>query len=121
MWLNSTGGQAQPCRGRPHAPASDGMISEKLMNRDGNQRQPSTVFAATVGLVCFMAISPCVLRAQENEKVGAGLWTWKTSGCADCHGPFADGDREDDDFPIGANLRTTKLDAAALKAIIRCG
>jgi hypothetical protein len=29
--------------------------------------------------------------------------------------------REDDDFPIGANLRTTRLDPAALKMTIRCG
>jgi hypothetical protein len=59
--------------------------------------------------------------AQNGDKVKAGLVIWKTTGCADCHGPFADGDREDDDFPIGANLRTTKLDAAALKTTIRCG
>src|SRR5258708_1805222 len=59
--------------------------------------------------------------AQNNDKVKAGLAIWKTTGCADCHGPFADGDREDDDFPIGANLRTSKLDPAALKMTIRCG
>src|SRR6266436_3402005 len=59
--------------------------------------------------------------AQNSDKVKAGLAIWKTTGCADCHGPFADGDREDDDFPIGANLRTTRLDAAALKMTIRCG
>jgi hypothetical protein len=49
------------------------------------------------------------------------LRTWQTSGCADCHGPFADGDREDDDFPIGANLRTAKLNPEALTLTIRCG
>jgi mono/diheme cytochrome c family protein len=59
--------------------------------------------------------------AQNNDRVKAGLVMWKTAGCADCHGPFADGDREDDDFPIGASLRTAKLDAAALKMTIRCG
>src|SRR5215467_123144 len=59
--------------------------------------------------------------AQNSDKVKAGLAIWKTAGCADCHGPFADGDREDDDFPIGANLRTTKLDGAALRVAIRCG
>src|SRR5258708_27655175 len=59
--------------------------------------------------------------AQNKDKVKAGLAIWKTTGCADCHGPFADGDREDDDFPIGANLRTSKLDPAALKMTIRCG
>src|SRR5215467_8040992 len=59
--------------------------------------------------------------AQNSDKVKAGLAIWKTAGCADCHGPFADGDREDDDFPIGANLRTTKLDSVTLKTTIRCG
>jgi mono/diheme cytochrome c family protein len=59
--------------------------------------------------------------AQDSDRVKAGLAMWKTAGCADCHGPFADGDREDDDFPIGANLRTTKLDPAAVQMTIRCG
>jgi hypothetical protein len=39
----------------------------------------------------------------------------------DCHGPFADGERDDDDYPMGANLRTTRLDAAAIKLTIGCG
>jgi len=34
---------------------------------------------------------------------------------------FADGMPEDDDYPVGANLRTTKLDGAALRETIRCG
>jgi mono/diheme cytochrome c family protein len=32
--------------------------------------------------------------AQNNDKVKAGLAIWKTTGCADCHGLFADGDRK---------------------------
>jgi mono/diheme cytochrome c family protein len=68
----------------------------------------------------ILASSPTTL-AHNSDNVKAGLALWKTAGCADCHGPFADGDREDDDFPIGANLRTTKLDSAALKMTIRCG
>ena len=42
-------------------------------------------------------------------------------GCTDCHGPFADGNRDDDDYPMGANLRTTRLDAAGIKLTISCG
>jgi hypothetical protein len=53
--------------------------------------------------------------------VKAGLETWQSSGCSDCHGPFADGNRDDDDYPQGANLRTTRLDAAAIEMTIRCG
>src|SRR5258706_1748845 len=70
--------------------------------------------------VAILARSTITL-AQNSDGVKAGLATWKTAGCADCHGPFADGDREDDDFPIGANLRTAKLDAASLRMTIRCG
>jgi hypothetical protein len=60
-------------------------------------------------------------RAQNEDRVKNGVNIWRTSGCADCHGPFADGEQEDDDFPRGANLRTTRLDGAALKLTISCG
>jgi Cytochrome C oxidase, cbb3-type, subunit III len=59
--------------------------------------------------------------AQDQDKVKAGLEVWKSSGCADCHGPFADGNPEDGDYPIGANLRAARLDTAGLKQTIRCG
>jgi len=59
--------------------------------------------------------------AQNSDKVKAGLAIWKTTGCADCHGPFADGDREDDDFPIGRICVRPSFDPAALKLTIRCG
>jgi hypothetical protein len=39
----------------------------------------------------------------------------------DCHGAFADGERQRDEMPAGANLRSTRLDAAALKEAISCG
>ena len=64
--------------------------------------------------VAALAHSTATL-AQNEDKVKAGLTAWRTSGCADCHGPFADGDQDDDDYPRGANLRITKLDAAAVK------
>jgi hypothetical protein len=77
--------------------------------------------AVILALAIAVLAHSTMTRAQNNDRVKAGLEMWKTAGCADCHGPFADGDREDDDFPIGANLRTTKLDSAALKMTIRCG
>src|SRR5262249_41558047 len=46
---------------------------------------------------------------------------WKGSGCSDCHGAFANGEKERDESPTGADLRTTRLDAAALKRVISCG
>jgi mono/diheme cytochrome c family protein len=79
--------------------------------------------ASVVILALAIAAVGCstMTLAQISDKVRAGLAIWKTAGCADCHGPFADGDREDDDFPIGADLRTTRLDPTALKMTIRCG
>ena len=59
--------------------------------------------------------------AQDDARTRAGLEIWRSSGCVDCHGPFADGERDDDDYPMGANLRTTRLDAAGIRLTIMCG
>jgi mono/diheme cytochrome c family protein len=59
--------------------------------------------------------------AQEDAKARAGQEIWRSSGCVDCHGPFADGERDDDDYPMGANLRSTRLDAAGIRLTIMCG
>src|SRR5262249_41579521 len=87
----------------------------------GNVKRPCGASAAVLTLAGAAVACSTIALAQSSDKVKAGLAQWKTAGCADCHGPFADGDREDDDFPIGADLRTTKLDSAALKMTIRCG
>jgi len=58
---------------------------------------------------------------QNEDRVKAGLTMWRNSGCADCHGAFADGEKQRDESPTGANLRTSRLDAAALKQTISCG
>ena len=52
---------------------------------------------ALLVLPVAVAVLPAASRAQNDANVSAGLWTWKTSGCPDCHGPFADGNQEDDD------------------------
>jgi mono/diheme cytochrome c family protein len=62
-----------------------------------------------------------VALAQNEAQVKAGLEVWKSSGCADCHGPFANGDKERDEAPTGADIRTARLDATALKLTISCG
>jgi mono/diheme cytochrome c family protein len=64
---------------------------------------------------------PIAGLAQDAAKVKAGLTVWQNSGCEDCHGPFADGNKANDDSPTGANLRASKLDAAGLKLTIGCG
>src|SRR5262249_37371017 len=81
----------------------------------------SYVSAVTLALAIVVLGYAPVTKAQNGDKGRAGRQIWKTSGCADCHGTFADGDRDDDDFPVGANLRETGLDSAALKITIRCG
>jgi hypothetical protein len=87
----------------------------------GNVERAGGASAFIVSLVVAVLACSTITPAQNSDRVKVGLALWKTAGCADCHGPFADGDREDDDFPIGANLRMTKLDSAALKMTIRCG
>jgi mono/diheme cytochrome c family protein len=81
--------------------------------------------AGTRGAVRVLAVVALVYAtasiAQDETKVKAGLEIWKSSGCADCHGAFADGDKDRDEAPTGANLRTSRLDAAALKQTISCG
>ncbi len=74
---------------------------------------------AAVGLLIVAVVTSA--NAQNEDRVKAGLATWRNSGCADCHGAFADGEKQRDEMPTGANLRITKLDAAALRQTISCG
>jgi hypothetical protein len=79
----------------------------------------------TFGLLLLVSVAAlsqsAAALAQSQDRIKAGLEIWKSSGCADCHGPFADGNPEDGDYPIGANLRAARLDTAGLKQTIRCG
>ena len=76
---------------------------------------------AIPGLVVAALASTTATWAESGDPVQAGLEIWKSSGCADCHGAFADGDKQRDEMPTGANLRGSRLDAAALKQTISCG
>jgi hypothetical protein len=87
-------------------------------------RKPVSTFRDhALGLVLLVAagLGPAAPRAQAQDKVAAGMEVWKSSGCSNCHGSFADGNPEDGDYPVGANLRTTRLDTAGLKQTISCG
>ena len=77
--------------------------------------------AAAVALAVAVLTHVTASSAQDEARVKAGLELWKTSGCADCHGAFADGEKDRDEAPTGANLRTSRLDAAGLKQTIGCG
>src|SRR5438105_14323422 len=75
------------------------------------------VLGVAVGLLAHLTAA----AAQDNDKVKAGLEVWKKSGCAECHGSFADGEKQRDEAPTGANLRTSRLDTATLKLVISSG
>jgi mono/diheme cytochrome c family protein len=80
-----------------------------------------TIVAAFVVFSVAALVTPTAGSSQDITRVSAGLATWKSAGCADCHGKFADGNPDDDDYPAGADLRTTRLDTAALRQTITCG
>jgi mono/diheme cytochrome c family protein len=97
----------------------------EMMSKGSSERDSRLSGCRALGLVLLLvagAVShPATTMAQNQDRVNTGLDVWKSSGCADCHGPFADGMPDDGDFPVGANLRTTRLDAAGLRLTIRCG
>jgi Cytochrome C oxidase, cbb3-type, subunit III len=86
----------------------------------GTFRSACVWIVTLAGMVGIFAHSSAAV-AQDDAKVKAGLEVWKKTGCSDCHGAFANGEKERDESPTGANLRTTKLDATELKVVISCG
>jgi mono/diheme cytochrome c family protein len=89
--------------------------------------KPGRRLWGVISTLAMVALLPAAMapsstsQAQNEDPVKAGLEIWKSSGCADCHGPFADGDKQRDEMPTGANLRGSGLAGAALKQTIRCG
>jgi mono/diheme cytochrome c family protein len=92
------------------------MILTSAASRQSRPRLRAALLVLATGLSCSSPAS-----AQNEDKVKAGVALWRDSGCADCHGAFANGEKQRDESPTGANLRTTRLDAAALKLAISCG
>jgi mono/diheme cytochrome c family protein len=86
-------------------------------NRGHAARMCRVAAAVAIGVVALASAA----NAQNADRIKAGVTMWRASGCSDCHGAFANGERERDESPTGANLRTSKLDAAALKSTIGCG
>ncbi len=81
------------------------------------------ISAGAVGALIATILTGVMTKAsaQDEARVKAGLEAWKSAGCADCHGAFADGEKQRDEAPSGANLRQTRLDDATLTETIRCG
>ena len=60
--------------------------------------------------------------APDPEDVAEGMRIYRTKAdCQTCHGWAADGKKMDTQMPDGANLRTTRLNRAAVIYAIRCG
>src|SRR5262245_34017975 len=94
-----------------------------LMTRQDTARSDKRRGAreAVVAIAASMLFFTSGALAQDEAKVKAGLEAWKNSGCSECHGAYGDGEKERDEAPTGANLRTMRLDDAALRETIRCG
>jgi len=92
-----------------------------VRRRPGRRRRGAALGLAILGLAMATMAHATAAWAESEDQVKAGLEIWKSSGCADCHGAFADGDKQRDEMPTGANLRGSKLSGAALKQTISCG
>jgi mono/diheme cytochrome c family protein len=97
------------------------MVARMNSNEDTRLKCAARTGGVIVGAAIGILASSVGTVAQDQDKVKAGLDIWKNSGCAECHGSFADGEKQRDEAPTGANLRTARLDTAALKLVISCG
>jgi mono/diheme cytochrome c family protein len=93
------------------------------LKRRSTVRQGSRwgIRTATLTTVAIAFTCATAAFAQNEDKVKAGLATWRSSGCADCHGAFANGEKERDESPTGADLRRARLKPDEIKLAIRCG
>jgi mono/diheme cytochrome c family protein len=85
------------------------------------RRKTSRARLWAVFAVAAAVVGSTAADAQDEAKVKAGLALWRNSGCSECHGAFANGEKERDEAPTGANLRQTRLDDATIAETIRCG
>jgi len=105
---------------QPVQPETD-MTKNSTSRADVDQTRVFFRCCAALSLAIGLLVQATAAHAQNEERVKAGVTTWRNSGCADCHGAFADGEKQRDESPTGANLRTARLDGAALKQTISCG
>jgi mono/diheme cytochrome c family protein len=97
------------------------MTKNSTSRADADHARVFFMGCAALSLAIGLLVQATAAHAQNEDRVKAGLTMWRNSGCSDCHGAFADGEKQRDEAPTGANLRTTRLDAAALKQTISCG
>jgi len=78
--------------------------------------------AATVSVVTIADVTAQTQSRPDPEDVAEGMRIYRTKAdCQTCHGWAADGRKMDTQMPDGANLRTTRLNRAAVVYAIRCG
>jgi mono/diheme cytochrome c family protein len=97
------------------------MVSRMNSNESAQMKRGVRTCGVILAVAVGVLANSTATLAQNDDKVKAGLEVWKNSGCAECHGSFANGDKQRDESPTGANLRTARLDTAALKLVISCG
>jgi mono/diheme cytochrome c family protein len=87
----------------------------------GSGKQGTNLLGMLGALAGAAIIAVVPAFAQNDAQVKAGLTVWRNSGCSDCHGAFANGEKERDESPAGADLRRAKLATDEFKLAIRCG
>jgi mono/diheme cytochrome c family protein len=104
-------------------PRSEGMMSDRHSQpgRSFRLHGALTTVIFVAGLVLALFNPSSSARAEDDVQVRAGLAVWKAAGCSECHGPFANGDKQRGEAPTGANLRQTKLNDADMRETITCG
>jgi hypothetical protein len=84
-----------------------------------------TAAAGLAALCALAAAERAPVRTQakpDPDDVAEGMRLYRTKAdCQTCHGWAADGRKMDTQMPDGANLRTTRLNRAAIVYAIRCG
>ncbi len=93
------------------------------ITREPTTRRTLAILAGTalMGIWALSVGASTTAHAQNDARIKAGLTVWRNSGCADCHGAFANGEKERDESPTGADLRRAKLSTEEFKLTIRCG
>jgi mono/diheme cytochrome c family protein len=73
--------------------------------------------------LCLATVAASTSRAQEAGDPDRGRVVYRSVGfCGNCHGWAGDGKAGTAlQAPVGADLRTTELDTAALTEVIGCG
>lgn len=100
--------------------STDGLHRSK---RASSRYHPFVDVTTVTMVLCLLSAGGALAQNApvDDAKAKTGLEVWKSSGCSECHGAFADGEKQRDEAPTGANLRQTRLDNATIAETVRCG